>query len=185
MLPKQNMAVDLAKLDEPTLAALAGVSKENGLEHVQVYEKSVNQEKFIAWLGELKAKTGDDGQPDYEVRLDREKILTVGRPAIGRFLLALQTYKSLGDLEGGSALFERYSAVSPSMLAVRAVVMARKEPRKLLVQPHLHRDAAGATRLATFAATPAGLIESFVARYPAEDPELLRLYEADLPYVAD
>jgi len=31
----------------------------------------------------------------------------------------------------------RYSAVDAGMLALRAVVMARKEPRKLMVQPHL------------------------------------------------
>ena len=29
---KQNMTVDLAKLEEPTLAVLAGISKEKGME---------------------------------------------------------------------------------------------------------------------------------------------------------
>ena len=36
-LPKQNMAVDLAKLEEPTLALLAGISRENGIEYCQVF----------------------------------------------------------------------------------------------------------------------------------------------------
>ena len=135
-------------------------------------------------LVELAPTTGDDGLPDFEVRLSREAIRPVGRPAIGKFLLALQTYKSLGDLDGGSVLFEKYSAVSSAMIAVREVVMARKEPRKLLVQPHLHQ-VGGSTQLATFPATPVGMIESFVARYPAEDPELLQLHQQDLPHVTD
>jgi dipeptidyl-peptidase-3 len=119
------------------------------------------------------------------VWLARDKILSVGRPAIGRFLLALQTHKSLGDLEGGSALFERYSTVSDEMVGVRAVVMARKEPRKLLVQPHLRLEGDAAVSLASFDATTHGMIESFVARFPAEDAELLALHEAEAAHVSD
>ena len=32
-LPKENMQVDLKRLEEPTLALLAGISKEKGMEH--------------------------------------------------------------------------------------------------------------------------------------------------------
>ena len=32
-LPKENMAVDVAKLDEPVLSLLAGISKEKGINH--------------------------------------------------------------------------------------------------------------------------------------------------------
>ena len=108
-----------------------------------------------------------------------------GLPGGGRFLLALQTYKSLGDVAGGSAMFEKYSAVDDAMVGVRGVVMARKEPRKLLVQPHLHQLGTSSIGLATFPATPTGMIESFVARFPAEDAELLKLAEADMPHVLD
>merc|ERR1719491_1122736 len=82
--------------------------------------------------------TGADGRPDFVAKLDRSKILSVGQPAIGRFLLALHTHKSLGDLESGTALIEKYSAVDEEMASIREIVMARKEPRKLLVQPHMH-----------------------------------------------
>lgn len=137
-------------------------------------------------LVSLEKKVGDDGQPDLEVRLDRSKIRSVGRPAIGKFLLALQTYKSLGDLQGGTTLFEKYSAVSGEMAAARAIVMARKEPRKLLVQPHLKLNAKGDdVELVTFPATPIGMVESFIARFPAEDDELRRLHEAEVADVSD
>ena len=120
------------------------------------------------------------------MRLDRSKIRPVGRPAIGKFLLALQTYKTLGDLEGGTALFERYSNVSADMSAARAIVMARKEPRQLLVQPHLKLCASGDdVEIQTFDATPQGMIESFVAHFPPEDAELTRLHEAEVADVSD
>ena len=45
-LPKENVQVDLAKLDEPTLAVLSGISKERGQEHFQIFKKSVKIPKF-------------------------------------------------------------------------------------------------------------------------------------------
>jgi hypothetical protein len=64
--------------------------------------------------------------------------------------------------------------------------MARKEPRKLLIQPHMHAAPdGGAISLQTFDSSPAGMIESFVARFPAEDEELMALYEADKAAVTD
>ena len=59
-LPKQNVRVDAAHLNEPTLAVLAAVSREEGLEHYQVYERSVNIPKYKGWLDQLRQKTGDD-----------------------------------------------------------------------------------------------------------------------------
>ena len=52
-------------------------------------------------------------------------------------------HKSLGDQPAGAALFAKYSEVPTEMREIREIVMARKEPRKLLVQPVLERDAAG------------------------------------------
>ena len=54
------MAVDVAMLDEPTLALLCGISKENGLEHFQIFEHSVNVDKFIEYLKLLRAANGED-----------------------------------------------------------------------------------------------------------------------------
>jgi len=128
--------------------------------------------------------------------------------------------------------------VPDDMIALRQIVMARKEPRKLLIQPHMRAAAEGdGVELETFASTPVGMIESFVAvclpilaacsallvltrmmvhwmhslarayvltvllllsalctllmrcallqRFPAEDPELMALYEAEKADVCD
>mmetsp|Transcript_25207 Transcript_25207/g.30994 ORF Transcript_25207/g.30994 Transcript_25207/m.30994 type:complete len:791 (-) Transcript_25207:719-3091(-) len=133
----------------------------------------------------LTTTTGDDGEPDVVCTIDRAKIATVGKTAIGQFLRALQVHKSLGDVEAGTKLFQRYSIVTPAMSAARAIVMARKEARKLMVQPHLEEGPDGTPVIRSFPGTPAGLIESFVARFPAEDAELLALAEKDMVHVLD
>ena len=58
--PKENMAIDLAKLDEPTLAVLSGVSKEKGQEYYQIFDFSVNVEKFIEYITTLRKVNGTD-----------------------------------------------------------------------------------------------------------------------------
>ena len=59
-LQGQNMPADLAHLQEPTLAVLSAISKEKGQEHYQIYENSVNVQKFKAYLQQLRDKNGDD-----------------------------------------------------------------------------------------------------------------------------
>ena len=54
-LQGKNMAADLAHLVEPTLAVLAAISKEKGLEHFKIFEKSVNITKFKGYLQELRS----------------------------------------------------------------------------------------------------------------------------------
>ena len=53
--PKENMTVDVALKNEPTLALLAGISKDKGLEHFRIFEKSVNTEKFKEYLDGIRA----------------------------------------------------------------------------------------------------------------------------------
>ena len=53
------MAVDVAKLDEPVLSLLAGISKEKGVDLFKVYDFSVNIDKFIEYVRELRAVNPD------------------------------------------------------------------------------------------------------------------------------
>ena len=46
-------------------------------------------------LVQLTSVTGSDGNPDVLIKLDREKIESVGRPAIGNFLRKLQVSVNL------------------------------------------------------------------------------------------
>jgi dipeptidyl-peptidase-3 len=85
----------------------------------------------------VKRVTGSDDRPDILVTLDRSLIETRGRSIIQEFLLKLQVYRSTGDFDAASSLYEKYSAVSEDggWLELREVVMARKLPRRMLIQP--------------------------------------------------
>ncbi|XP_038620187.1 dipeptidyl peptidase 3-like isoform X1 [Tachyglossus aculeatus] len=130
--------------------------------------------------------TGSDGRPDARVRLDRGKIRSVGRPALERFLRRLQVLKSTGDVAGGRALYEGYSAVTDEpperFLTLRDTVLLRKEARKLIVQPSTRHDGS-VVQLLEYEPTAAGLIRSFSERFPEDRRELeemlTRLARAD------
>lgn len=126
-----------------------------------------------------------DGKPDVEISLNRDLIPTMGKKIVGDFLLKLQVYKSLGDVENGSKLYNDLSVVPEDMLELRSIVMARKEPRKVLIQPYLKQAENNDVELINFPLTTFGMVESFVARFPAEDPELMALYEADKETMTD
>lgn len=114
---------------------------------------------------DVKDITGKDGKPDVLVTLDRSKIKTVGYPAIGKFLVKLQVYKTTADVESAKKMYNKYAAVDGTMLARRAVILERKQPRALKVQAHVFLDKAGKVQLKQYEATPAGMIQSYVDRY--------------------
>ena len=57
---RENPTVDLVRLNEPTLAVLASISKKNGLEPFMIFKRSVNTDRFIEWLDRLRAASGND-----------------------------------------------------------------------------------------------------------------------------
>ena len=59
---------------------------------------------------------------------------TIGKPAIGDFLQKLQIYKSIGDFEAASEMFDNLSKVNEQWLQWRDIVISRKQPRKMKVQ---------------------------------------------------
>ena len=53
-------------------------------------------------------------------------------PLLETFLL--QIYKSTADYEKGKKMYDNYSNVSGKFLELRQLVLARKQPRRMLVQ---------------------------------------------------
>ena len=138
----------------------------------------------------LKEIKGEDGKPDLLLSMDRSKLESVGKPAIGEFLKKLQVYKSLGDVDSAKAMYDHYSEVredGPYPFAKwRDIVLDRKTPRKMLVQANtVLKDEK--LSLVNYEPTHEGMIKSWAERLPAEEFEecdkiLKELHEKDEPH---
>lgn len=119
--------------------------------------------------------------------LDRTKIYTVGKKAIGDFLLTLQVYKSTANIEAAMKLYEKYSEVredGPYPWAKwRDIVMTHKQPRKIFVQPNTKLND-GKVELVRYPATYEGMIQSWLDRFPSPSVQniLEELWETNRKY---
>ncbi|KAL4238740.1 bifunctional diacylglycerol diphosphate phosphatase/phosphatidate phosphatase [Mactra antiquata] len=133
----------------------------------------------------IKKITGEDGNPDCVVILDRSKIISVGKPAIGDFLRKLQIYKATADVIEGKKMYDYYSDVhdrdEPHFVTLREIVLARKQPRKMFVQHNTTVQEDGSVTLKDYEATSASLIQSWIDRFPSTnvDEILEELWQKD------
>ncbi|KAJ5655589.1 Dipeptidyl-peptidase 3 [Penicillium longicatenatum] len=105
-----------------------------------------------------------DDLSDLEIRLDRSKILTHGRPAVEKYLQKLHVYKSTADVDAGKALYDEITSVDSWWgTQVREVVMKNKVPRKVFVQANTILEGDKVT-LKEYEPTLEGLIQSYVDR---------------------
>ncbi|KAI2805606.1 bifunctional diacylglycerol diphosphate phosphatase/phosphatidate phosphatase, partial [Blomia tropicalis] len=135
-------------------------------------------------------KSADDGKPDLLISFTKDpvKIQTIGKKAIGDFLIKLQTYKSTGDSQAAIKMFEKYSIVGDDLeypyLKFREVSISRKKPRRLFVESVTQLN--GSTvQLKTFEQTHEGLIQSFqehFANEPNIENMLVELWKKDSMY---
>ena len=86
-----------------------------------------------------------EGKDDIKFKIDRSRLRNQGFKAISDFLHKLHVYKSMGDFEEAQKFFNHYSQVDETMLKVREIVVAKKKPRRIELQPNLvlSTDAAG------------------------------------------
>ena len=54
--PNESFEIDYKQFAEKTIAVLAGISMERGVDLCMQFEKPVNIEKFLVWLEELRAR---------------------------------------------------------------------------------------------------------------------------------
>lgn len=104
---------------------------------------------------------------DLKIKLDRSKILTTGRKAVGAYLQKLHVYKATADVETGSAFFGDMCNVDADYWGtkIRNEVLRNKQPRKVFVQANTFFDeASGDVALRHYEATPQGMIQSWAER---------------------
>ncbi|KAG8746386.1 hypothetical protein FRC10_005097 [Ceratobasidium sp. 414] len=96
--------------------------------------------------------------------LDRAKVLKDGHAAIGRLLVDLQVRKSTADGEGAREFYEKLTTPRPGWAGeIRDVVLAKKQPRKVFVQPNTF-IVDGKVELKEYPLTNEGVIQSFIER---------------------
>ncbi|KAF2197104.1 dipeptidyl-peptidase III [Delitschia confertaspora ATCC 74209] len=106
----------------------------------------------------------DDNLEDLSIRLERSKILELGRPAVEEYLKKLHIYKSTADIENARKMYEEITSVEPFYEnKVRPAVLRKKQPRKVFVQANtVERD--GKVELKEYEGNSKGMIESFADR---------------------
>lgn len=97
------------------------------------------------------------------VRVDRSKIRTGGKAALGRMLLRLHMYRCTADVGACRAYYEDLSRVDGEYLDWRETVLTNKPPPMVFVQANTFL-AEGDVILKEYPATVEGLIQSWAER---------------------
>ena len=101
---------------------------------------------------------------DLTLRLERSKILSLGRPAVEKYLQKLHIYKSTADVQSAKKMYDEITDVEPFYEnLVRPAVLKKKVPRKVFVQANtVEKD--GKVELKEYEASAQGMIQSFAER---------------------
>jgi len=113
----------------------------------------------------IKRVTDSNGQADLEIHLDRSKIKTVGREAIGKFLQKIQVYKATANHAEAQKMYSHYTSVGDDYMELREIVLAKKKPRPIYVQPLTQPGPDGNITYVRYGPSHEEVIRSFVDRY--------------------
>jgi len=105
------------------------------------------------------------GKDDAVVSIDRTKIISVGVPAIAKFLQKIQVYKTTADVDAAQHLYHEYTDVNEKFIALREIVLAKKTPRSIFVQASTYIDSNGEVQLQQYPSTTEGVVQSFIAHF--------------------
>ena len=103
------------------------------------------------------------------MNIDRSRVREHGFKALSEFLHKLHVYKSIGDYETAEKFFNHYSQVDETMLKVRDIIVANKQPRRLELQPNLKLvtvdDGAQKVKYVGYESTHEGVVQSYLERW--------------------
>jgi len=105
-----------------------------------------------------------DDLSDLTIRLERDRILDLGRPAVNDYLQKLHIYKATADFKAAKSMYDQITDVE-SLYAdlVRPAVLRKKTPRKVFVQANTV-EAGGEVELREYDASAEGMVRSYVER---------------------
>ncbi|KAK4993816.1 hypothetical protein LTR50_000029 [Elasticomyces elasticus] len=105
-----------------------------------------------------------DTLSDLTIKIDRNKIVSHGRPAVESFLQKLHVFKATADMDAGKKMYEDITSVDEWWgTKVRAEVLRRAVPRKVYVQANTFIEGDKVV-LKEYPATAEGMIQSYAER---------------------
>lgn len=105
-----------------------------------------------------------ESEGNLQIKLNRKKIESHAVPAISKFLLHLQVYKSTANVADGVTFFNRYTDVDQTFVNYRHIVMKNEPPRIQYVQPNTVEENGQISLKDDYLATREDLIQSWVDR---------------------
>jgi dipeptidyl-peptidase III len=170
----------------------AGIATEVWNPSTKVWGQAHSQARFVIMkvlleAGIVEIKETVPGE-DLLITVHRDRIVPEGKEAIKNFLLKLQVFKSEGDFESASAMYQHYSTVdedgSTPFAKWRNIVLNKKKPRLILVQANTEITG-DKVELKTYEASSTGFINSWRERF-SDGQEINKIlediYEADKQY---
>lgn len=139
-------------------------TKKHGQAHMQA-RLGISNYIIKAGIARLEEIRDADGKlQDIHIRVDRDKVLSQGKDIMGKLLVELQVRKSTADGAGAKTFYtELTTPLTGWDGEIRDMVIAKKLPRKIFVQPNTV-IVDGEVELKEYPLTPAGVIESFIDR---------------------
>ena len=106
----------------------------------------------------------DSSKDQIIVRVDRSRIISDGKPALGRMLLRLHIYRCTADIKSCRAYYENLSKVEGRSLEWRRIVLTNQQPKWVFVQANTFLDDDEQVTIKEYDATPEGVIQSWAER---------------------
>ena len=97
------------------------------------------------------------------VHVDRDRIISYGKPALSRMLLKLHIYRCTADVRSCRVYYEDLSKVDGQYLEWRRIVLAKKQPKWVFVQANTCLEGEKVS-LKQYEVTSEGVIQSWAER---------------------
>ncbi|RYC57265.1 hypothetical protein CHU98_g8945 [Xylaria longipes] len=145
-------------MDDPELLALLGYT-----EQTDIKASDPTRSGRSAWTVQLQRRKHDMGPSAQSVFVDRSKIVSHGKKALGEMLLRLHMYRCTADVQACRQYYEDLSHVDDEHLRWRKTVLANKPPPLLNVQANTFAEG-NSIVLKEYEPTYVGIIESWYER---------------------
>jgi len=105
----------------------------------------------------------DDDNKKVQVQIDRARIASHGRKAIGDLLQKIHIYRCTADVEAATKLYEELTSVDEKMIKIRDIVGHIKGRKEVFIQANLVLDG-GKIMVKEYGKNAEGLIQSWAER---------------------